>query len=225
VLTGALDDGTSGLLAIKQRGGIAVVQDPDEALYPSMPQSAIAHVAVDYCLPLAEIGPLLTRLAHDPVQTESLSPPAEEMQREIRIAAMETNGLNEHGQIGKPSPYSCPECGGVLWETQDGNLLHFRCRTGHAFSPESVLAGQSEQLERALWVALKTLEEKVSLMGHLALQARKNQHSWLAARYETRWREAEEHASLLRRFLRQGTLEPCVLVDEEVDETDPEALT
>ncbi|GHO97625.1 protein-glutamate methylesterase [Reticulibacter mediterranei] len=222
VLTGALDDGTSGLLAIKQRGGIAVVQDPDEALYPSMPLSAIEHVPVDYRLPLAEIGPLLTRLAHEPVQTLQLSPPPEDLQREIRIAAMETNALNEHEQIGKPSVYSCPECGGVLWETQDGNLLHFRCRTGHAFSPESVLAEQSEQLEHALWAALKTLEEKVSLMRRLALQAQENERSWLAQRYEMQWRDAEEHAILLRRILMQGTREPFALVDEGGDEVDPE---
>jgi two-component system chemotaxis response regulator CheB len=220
VLTGALDDGTSGLLAIKQQGGIAIVQDPDEALYPSMPQSAIEHVSIDYCLPLAEIGPLLTRLAHDSVQTEPPSPPDEEMQREIRIAAMETNALNEHDQIGNPSAYSCPECGGVLWEIQNGNLLRFRCRTGHAFSPESVLAEQSEQLERALWAALKTLEEKVSLMRRLALQAQENQHVWLAERYEIQWREAEEYATLLRRILIQGKLEPPT----EVDEANPEAL-
>jgi two-component system chemotaxis response regulator CheB len=154
------------------------------------------------------------------VQTEPPSPPDEEMQREIRIAAMETNALNEHDQIGNPSAYSCPECGGVLWEIQNGNLLRFRCRTGHAFSPESVLAEQSEQLERALWAALKTLEEKVSLMRRLALQAQENQHVWLAERYEIQWREAEEYATLLRRILIQGKLEPPT----EVDEANPEAL-
>jgi two-component system chemotaxis response regulator CheB len=221
VLTGALDDGTSGLLTIKQRGGIAVVQDPYEALYPSMPQSAIDHVPIDYRLSVAEIGPLLTRLAHEPVHTEQLPPPDEELQREIRIAAMETNALNEHEQIGKPSVYSCPECGGVLWEIQEDNLLRFRCRTGHAFSPESVLADQSEQLERALWAALKTLEEKVSLMRRLALQAQENERSWLAQRYETQWREAEEHATLLRSILMQGTREPFALVDEDADPEKP----
>jgi two-component system, chemotaxis family, protein-glutamate methylesterase/glutaminase len=187
-----------------------------------MPQSALEHVAVDYRLPMAKIGPLLTRLAHTPVQTEQSPPPDEELRREIRIAAMETNALNEHDQIGKPSAYSCPECGGVLWETQNGNLLRFRCRTGHAFSPKSVLADQSEQLERALWAALKTLEEKVSLMRRLALQAQENERSWLARRYETQWRDAEEHATLLRSILMHGTLEPAVQADEEVDEADPE---
>ncbi len=224
VLTGALDDGTSGLLAIKQRGGVAVVQDPAEALYRSMPQSALAHVAVDYCLSLAEIGPLLTRLAYEPMQTEQPSPPTEELQREIRITAMETNPLNKHDQTGKPSAYSCPECGGVLWEIQDGKLLRFRCRTGHAFSPESVLAEQSEQLERALWAALKTLEEKVSLMRRLTLQSQENEHSWLAQRYETQWREAEEYAKLLRRILLQGTLELPGAGNEKIEEADPETL-
>jgi two-component system chemotaxis response regulator CheB len=223
VLTGALDDGTSGLLAIKQRGGIAVVQDPTDALYPSMPQSALEHVSIDYCLPVVQIGPLLTHLAHKHVPAAQLSPPAEEMQREIRIAAMESNALNEQEQAGKPSAYSCPECGGVLWEIQDSGLLRFHCRTGHAFTPESVLAGQGEQLEHALWAALKTLEEKVSLMRRLAFQAQENEHSWLMQRYEAQWREAEGHAKLLRRILLQGTQEPSARVDEKVGEVDPEA--
>jgi len=95
VLTGSLDDGTAGLLAIKQRGGIAVVQDPDEALYPSMPLSALEHVAVDYTLPLSEIGPLLIRLAHETAQSEDAyplsSPLYKGMEHEVRNAAMETH--------------------------------------------------------------------------------------------------------------------------------------
>jgi|SRR5882724_1676203 len=67
VLTGALDDGTAGLLAIKQRNGIAIVQDPNDAIYPDMPRSALKHVAVDYCVPIAEIGPLLVRLVNEPI--------------------------------------------------------------------------------------------------------------------------------------------------------------
>ncbi|MBV9230833.1 MAG: chemotaxis protein CheB [Chloroflexi bacterium] len=201
ILTGALDDGTSGLLAIKRRGGVTVVQDPKEALYPSMPQSAMEHVQVDYCLPLAEIGPLLRHLASEPAKDEDIYPVSQELAKEVEIAAMETNALNDGDQIGKPSVFSCPECGGVLWEHQDGAILRFRCRTGHAFSPESVLAEQSEALERALWFALKTVDEKASLARRMAAQAHENGQDWLARSFERRLQEAEQHASLLREML------------------------
>ena len=207
VLTGSLDDGTAGLFAIKQRGGVAVVQDPKEAIYPDMPASALAHVAVDHCLPLAQIGPLLVRLAHDATFQEDVQPAPEEMMREVRVAAMETNPLNEHEQVGVPSEYSCPECGGVLWEHHDGKLTRFRCRTGHAFSTESVLAEQSEKIEEALWVALKSLEENASLSRRMVKQAQQNGHRWLAERLETRVREAEQSAILLREVLTKKSSE------------------
>ncbi len=99
VLTGSLDDGTAGLLAIKQRGGIAVVQNPEEAMYPDMPKSALAHVTVDYCSSIADMGPLLGRLARVPAVQEQILPISEDVEREVRIAAMETNPLNEHEQV------------------------------------------------------------------------------------------------------------------------------
>lgn len=201
VLTGSLDDGTAGLFAIKQRGGIAIVQDPKEALYASMPESALAHVTVDHCLTIARIGSLLAHLARTPVVPEQVSPASEAMEREVRIAAMETNPLSENEQVGEPSAYSCPECGGVLWEVSDSGLMRFRCRTGHAFSIDSVLAEQAEQVEEALWVALKTLDENASLSRRMAKQARQNNHGWLAERLETRVRDAERHAALLRQVL------------------------
>lgn len=207
VLTGALDDGTAGLLAVKRRGGVTVVQDPKEALYPGMPQSAVKHVQIDYCLSLTKIGLLLLHLSQQPVSGATQYPLSEEMEKEVKIAAMETNALNDHEQVGNPSTFSCPECGGVLWELQDGALLRFRCRTGHAFSPESVLAEQSEELERALWVALKTLEEKVSLSRRMAQQAHSHGREWLARNFEEKLREAEEHATLLRKLLLKDTME------------------
>lgn len=201
VLTGGLDDGTAGLFAIKKQGGIAVVQEPREALYPSMPQSALNHVEVDYCLPVADIGALLTRLAFETVEGRAVQPIPLGLEKEVRNAAMETNVLNDDEQIGKPSAFSCPECGGVLWELDDGALLRFRCRVGHAFSAESVLAEQTELLEKSLWVALKTLDEKVSLSRRMAEQARKNGRTWLAQRFEEQLQEAEQHAVLLRKML------------------------
>lgn len=209
ILTGALDDGTAGLLAIKQRGGIAVVQDPREALYPDMPQSALAYVKVDHCLPIAQIGPLLTQLARKEVVQETIQPASENMEREVRVVEMETNPLNEHDQVGNPSEYSCPECGGVLWEVHDGELDRFRCRTGHAFSTESMFAEQSEKIDQALWVALKTLDENASLSRRMAKRAQQRGHTWLADRLNLKVQEVEQQANLLRQVLtRQEFIHP-----------------
>ncbi len=201
ILTGGLDDGTAGLLAIKSQEGIAIVQDPQEALYPSMPQSAMNHVLVDYCLPLTAIGPLLTRLAIEPAEDGRMRQIPLELEKEVRNAAMETNPLNSNAQVGKPSVFSCPECGGVLWELEDGSLLRFRCRVGHAFSSESILAEQSETFEKSLWAALKTLDEKVSLSRRMAKQAHESGREWLARRFESQLQEAEQHTVLLRKIL------------------------
>ncbi len=201
VLTGSLDDGTAGLFTIKQYGGIAIVQDPKEALYPDMPESALAQVAVDHCLTIDRIGSVLAHLAHTPIVTELVQPTSDAVEREVRIAAMETNPLNEGEQVGEPSAYSCPECGGVLWEVRDGALVRFRCRTGHAFSIDSVLAEQSERIEEALWVALKALDENASLSRRMAKQARQNNHIWLAERLEARVRDVERNTILLRQVL------------------------
>ena len=201
VLTGMLDDGTAGLLAIKRRNGLVVVQDPREALYPSMPQSACDNVEVDYCVSVAEMGSLLVRLVHKPIEEEVTGPGSADLDKEVRIAEMETNDLNNHEQIGKPSAFSCPECGGVLWEVQDGDFLRFRCRVGHALSAESVLVEQTEQIDKALWRALKTVEEKASLSRRLAWQAHERGNTWLERKLEKNVQEAEHDAKLLRHVL------------------------
>ena len=205
VLTGSLDDGTAGLLAIKQRGGKAVVQEPDDALYPSMPLSALAHIQVDYSLPVADIGPLLARLAGTRVKEEGGYPVSEDMEQEVKLAEMDTDldTTSSNVRAGKPSAYSCPDCGGVLWEVHDRDLLRFRCRVGHAFSVESVLAAQSEQLEEALWVTLKTLEENASLSRRMAKRARARGQEWLARSFEERLHHAEQRALVIQQVLQK----------------------
>jgi two-component system chemotaxis response regulator CheB len=204
ILTGSLNDGTAGLLAVKRRGGIAVVQDPKDALYPSMPESAIEYVSVDHIVPLSELAPLLKRLVHEKAEDEVVYPVSEDMTNEVRIAAMEKNITNENGLIGTPSAYSCPECGGVLWEIHDGNLLRFRCRVGHAFTPETMLAQQDETLEEALWVALKTLEESASLTQRMLKQANQRGHNWLVQHLEGKLQKTEQHIELLKSVLQKN---------------------
>jgi two-component system, chemotaxis family, protein-glutamate methylesterase/glutaminase len=208
ILTGALGDGTAGLLAIKQCGGIAVVQDPHDALYPSMPLNALANVQVDHMVPLALIGPLLMRLVSKQVEEKEVYPLSGELKKEMVLAEMnpDISSISNSSRAGTPSAFSCPECGGVLWELQNGDLLHFRCRVGHAFSVESVLDAQSEQLEAALWMALKTLEEHASLSNRMAMSMRARGQEQLAKNFEEKKLQAEQSALVIQQILRKGEL-------------------
>src|SRR5207245_906078 len=145
ILSGSLDDGTAGLLAIKRGGGIAVVQDPSDALHASMPESAIENVDVDFVLPLRELPGKLTELLKQEVTASEMpAKTLEVMDMENRIAEMDGKTMQEDARPGQPSAFSCPDCGGVLWEIHDGDYVPFRCRVGHAFSPESMLASQND---------------------------------------------------------------------------------
>jgi two-component system, chemotaxis family, protein-glutamate methylesterase/glutaminase len=207
ILSGVLDDGTAGLLAIKRCGGVSVVQTPQEALYPQMPQSALENVQIDYCLPAEKMGPLLQVLAEEAEEQESSYQMPVDLEQEVRSVEMQGNTANSNELAGKASVYSCPECGGVLWEIQDGKLLRFRCRVGHAFSTESMMAEQSEALDKALWLALKIIEEKIELLRRLAEQARTKAREWLAQNFEDRAIEAEQQANLLQKLLTQAKAE------------------
>jgi two-component system chemotaxis response regulator CheB len=201
ILSGALDDGTAGLLAVKRHGGVAIVQDPGEALYPSMPASALAHVQVDRVLPLAAIGPLLVELANMDAPAEEVDPLTQSMAKETALTEMDIAMMENQEHLGTPSVFSCPECGGVLWEMEDGGLLRFRCRVGHAFSIESVLAEQSDTLESALWVALKTLQESADLLRRLLQQARHRHQRWSVEHFQERLQETEQRIKLIQSVL------------------------
>ncbi|MES1021522.1 chemotaxis protein CheB [Gloeocapsa sp. BRSZ] len=203
VLSGTLDDGTAGLAAIKQQGGIAIAQDPQEALYSGMPRSAIENVAVDHILPVAKIAAILVELANQPIATEVQSV-SRDMNIEADMAELELGAMQNLDRPGKPSAFGCPECGGVLWELSEGNLTRFRCRTGHAYSSDSLLAEQSEALEEALWNALRALEEKAALSQRLANQARDRNRPYSAQRFQTQGEDAQAQAKLVRNLLLKG---------------------
>jgi two-component system chemotaxis response regulator CheB len=199
VLSGALDDGTAGLLAIKSRSGTAVVQDPKEALYPGMPASALEHVQVDHVAAAASMGKLLARLIADLAETPAAPAPTD-MQVEVEMEGFSMEAM-ESNHPGIPSGFSCPDCNGVLWQIQDGGLERYRCRVGHAWSPESLLTQQSEALEAALWIALRSLEERAALATRLAEPARSRGHSITATRFEEQAAEAQQAARLVRDLL------------------------
>jgi two-component system chemotaxis response regulator CheB len=201
ILSGHLDDGTAGLLAVKRHGGLAVVQDPDEAFAPGMPRSALAYVAVDYTLPLASMGPLLGRLAA--VVAEA----AEHMPDDAPEMASADHGVLDvtDGGEGTPAPFSCPACGGVLSEVRDGGLVCFRCQVGHRFSPESIAADQQAALGHTLWRALTALNERVLLLQHLAREARRRRDPLARRRFEAQARAAEVQKEQMRQVLRAVT--------------------
>jgi len=199
VMSGALDDGSAGLVAVKSRGGVAVVQDPADALYSGMPANALQHVAVDHVLPAASMGGVLTRLATEPA-LEPPGPAPTDMQMEVEMEKFSLDAV-ERNHPGEPSGFSCPDCNGVLWAIQDGGLERFRCRVGHAWSPESLLTQQSDALEAALWIALRSLEERAALANRLAEPARRRGHSITASRFEEQATEAQQAARVVRNLL------------------------
>ncbi len=167
VLTGMLDDGTAGLWAIKDRGGVAIVQSPEEARYPSMPRSALRHVKVDYTLQLADIPNVLRSLTRERIEVQGRSM-NEKLKVETRIA------LEEHGSepgvraLGSPSFYTCPECHGSMVAIVEGSIKRFRCHTGHAYSGAALLHQTLPNIEATLWAALAQAEERQALLKELA---------------------------------------------------------
>lgn len=171
VLSGTLDDGTSGLWTVGRLGGTTMVQRPQEAGYEEMPLNAIRQVQVDLVQPLAELAASLIDLTAAPAPASDRLDPPEELQRmntEIQIAA-EGTGLDLGVmELGNPTPLTCPECHGTLLQLQEGSLIRYRCHTGHAYSPAALLDEVTESVERTFWQTLRILEEKRLLLERVS---------------------------------------------------------
>ena len=166
VLSGGLDDGTAGLCAIKQAGGLAIVQDPAEAEARSMPRSALTHVAIDHCLPAHEIGAMLPQLVREaPAGTRRIM--SDETRLEVELAADERNRA-EIGKLGEPSTYTCPTCHGSLLRVRNATPIRFRCHTGHAFTARSLEDELHDTLENTAWSAIRALQEHAMLLRELS---------------------------------------------------------
>jgi two-component system, chemotaxis family, protein-glutamate methylesterase/glutaminase len=204
ILTGYLDDGTAGLLAVKRCGGITMVQDPQDALYPDMPKNALAQVEVDYRLPIAHMGVTLEFLVREEVNY--MPPILEDIILEAGLAERVNSNIKTENLIGEPAPFGCPECGGPIWEIAGTPQTRYRCHMGHAFTAQSLLTDQAAALERALWVALRTLEQRINLLKRLAHHERehKGEKALSTQRYETEAAEVKEHADVIRELLYKG---------------------
>lgn len=204
VLTGARSDGKVGMRSIKQRGGVTIVQDPEEAPFPSMPMSVLQEIKVDYSIPLLEIAPLLAKLSRQEAEGEGKYPVPDNLIIEARIARQQMEAdelIASVERLGKVSRLTCPDCHGALWEIDDQEILRYRCHVGHAFSAEALDSGQSEMLEVALWSAVRALEEQMILAKKVQERARKANQMEVVRAYQKRAEEAEEHSSIIRQLL------------------------
>lgn len=214
VLSGLLSDGTAGLWEVKQRGGIAVVQDPGEASYPSMPHTAMDQVPVDYVLPASEIANQLVQLvAHLP--SERQPPAAQEGEAVMAVGDEPKTNLKPGSaeverdmtaQIigerdGSVAVYVCPDCGGTLWQVNAGTLLRFRCHIGHVYSGEDLMEGYTTELEDSLWRVVRTMRDKINLEQQLATLARQRGDNTMAERYEEKAYIDEEHLGAIEQMI------------------------
>lgn len=202
VLSGALSDGTAGLRAIKRCGGLAVVQDPVDALAPGMPKSALRHVDVDHVCRADEMGRLLSRLVRQPAGRTPEIPL--DIRLETAIAAQELTDMRADDMLGVPSRFTCPECHGALWEIEDGSLLRFRCHVGHAFGADSVLASQAEEVDRLLSTLLRSHQERAALARRMAEHERRNDRHSLADQLEGRASEYDDDVRIVQQLMRSG---------------------
>jgi two-component system chemotaxis response regulator CheB len=207
VLTGYLDDGTAGLMSIKRAGGLAVVQDPDEAEAPSMPRSALTHVDVDYTISLGDMPALIDSLARQGTNHKA--------DKDMDIRSKEPHRELDERKEGEPSAYVCPACKGTLWEVDEGELLTFRCRVGHAYSSDSMLEEQTDEVERALWASLRSLEENADFAARLARKAKQSNMPRSAEAYMQRYNVAKQNADVLRQVLSGRRSHPAVGATEQ----------
>jgi len=196
VLTGMLFDGTAGLDFIKRCGGTALVQTPADAEFPSMPESALSQVDIDYAVPIASMGHLLVELMKRPLPP--IVPIPEDLRREAAIAERSVGNIEAVADLGHQVPLTCPDCGGVLWEMEHGQVPRYRCHTGHAFTADWLLDASRSNLEETLWVALRMMEERKNLLVSMSIPAG---GTAMAQQQAERVDELKQHVNRLREFL------------------------
>jgi two-component system chemotaxis response regulator CheB len=195
VLTGTLDDGTDGLRLIKERGGATVVQDPDDAAYRGMPESAISYVGPDRVVPLAELGATLFDLIDAPLDPAGANGIEDPGSQPIDLVEVE---FGREEPVGDATRLTCPDCGGVMLERDEGGLVRFACQVGHAYSPESLDEEQGEALESALWTAIRSLDERADLLRRMARRADRSGSESTVDRLEEKAEIAIGHADEIR---------------------------
>lgn len=212
LLSGALDDGTAGLWAIRDQGGLAVVQDPNDAAMASMPASALTEVGADHVARGGELGTLLGRLTRLPIDAGAVASSmsaanrTDELRREVAMAAIDDDTHERPERYGVPSRFACPDCSGSLWDTSNGRgPIRLRCSVGHAYSPAGLAEAQNEQIEHGLWAAVRALEDKAAFARLRAARATDRGLPAIAVQYEAEVEATLAQAAAIRGVLRLDT--------------------
>jgi two-component system, chemotaxis family, protein-glutamate methylesterase/glutaminase len=217
VLSGARDDGAYGLAMIKEAGGTAIVQDPDRALVPNMPLSALAATSVDFVLPVERIASVLIQVVS---QTASSSSRASAMAGDSNDQKLPDAEITDPAAMpGEATMFTCPECGGTLWELERGKTLRYRCHVGHKFGADSLVSDKDNAVEAAMWHALRALHEQAALRRSLAGRARGARMVAVAENYERQAEDADARAQLIRNALARDN------VEEQAPQYEPESAT
>jgi two-component system chemotaxis response regulator CheB len=214
VLSGALDDGTAGIIAVRARGGVGVAQAPDDAMYPSMPKQALEIGGAEHAVAADKLGALLGELLAEDIDLSDVPPSSDLMETETAMANLEPEAMHDDERPGAPSGFGCPSCHGALFSISEGGMERFRCRVGHAWSPDALAAEQEQALEGALWMALRGLEERAALSLRMGERAEQRGHPLSASTFRRRHDEAQQAAGLLRRLLQRGELNGEALPDD-----------
>jgi two-component system chemotaxis response regulator CheB len=203
------------MIAVRARGGIGIAQDPADAMYPSMPRHAAESGGAEHVVPVEKMSTLLGELLHEDIADVAEPPPSELMDTETAMAHLDPDALDDDDRPGVPSGFGCPSCHGALFSIAEGGMERFRCRVGHAWSPDALAAEQSQALEGALWMALRGLEERAALSLRMGERAEQRGHRLSAGTFRRRHDEAQSAAGILRRLLQQGELNGEALTDAE----------
>ncbi len=202
VLSGALDDGTAGLWAIKQQGGTAIVQDPRDAEVKSMPENALKQVEVDYCVPVSEMPDLIYKLTQEPViNNHSDQMVVPNIQHEVQIAIEDEGTYTEPNPLGQLTNLTCPECSGVLSAIVENDRVRYRCHTGHAFSADSLLYSIGDSIEQSLWNVVRSIKESIFLLDHIGDHFAEANNPRLAALYFNKSKEAAKRIKFVHEAL------------------------
>jgi two-component system chemotaxis response regulator CheB len=219
ILSGALDDGAAGIWTIKQHGGIAVVQDPSEAEVESMPRNAIEAVRVDHVARVSEMAALLVKLTKEEVQESNTDAGrSETTQLEIDVAMENEKTKYKILRSGELSPYTCPECHGVLVSIIEGKQKRFRCHTGHAFSANSLLASISGNIEESLWIAVRSIQESVLLLNHMGDHFAEANQPKVAAMYFKKAQEAEKRIAAIELVMSDHEMLSLDVITSQVED-------
>jgi two-component system chemotaxis response regulator CheB len=202
VLSGLLNDGVAGMDAIHRCGGCTIVQDPGEAEYPDMPRAVQKEIPDTRSMPIDAMAAALNGMTDRPPPRKT---PPPDVQEEARLAQQVATRIDHMEAQDHPHTlYTCPDCGGGLWEIQEGNITRYRCHIGHTFTEDELVTGQKENIEDTLWIALRIMEERRYLLATIAGREQSRGSGQLGRQYQQKAEEVDLHIERLKEFIFAG---------------------